>query len=314
MTKSDFTNTSKLLLQKLLVFALLLFYGATTKSQDTIVVLSAKQFDKFDQLGIAAYKGWVYHAGNNKAWAQKEVNTSAWQKRNPFDVNAKDANKTGRAEGWFRIKVRIDSSLASKALKMSFSSYAATDVFINGVHLYSSGNSGLFGGAYKEEIRRTPQLYALNFKPGVDYVIALHIVDYLTPLNPFRLKSEGSHSLGIITPETVTKANEFRATIANICIITLTTSVLLTGLFWFLYFSNRTEKNLLIISLALSFCAIFYTSVFLYNVSVEMHTTTAVWYYTLLNVSYCLYILCSLIILVRISIGVSARVYWQCSF
>src|SRR5690242_4723241 len=103
------------------LFVLLIMLAQTVKAQDTTIVLSANQFDNFsDQIPMAKSNGWIFKPGNDTTWANPDIETAGWIKLKPIDLSKKYADKNGRLEGWFRIKIRIDSSLFHKKLWIGF--------------------------------------------------------------------------------------------------------------------------------------------------------------------------------------------------
>ncbi len=133
---------------KILLFLLLPVF---VSGQDSLVVISASDFDKIsDQVYLATMNGWLFRQGNNRAWADEHIETSGWQNLKPVELSAKYANKNGRVEGWFRIRIKISSALGDKPLGIKMSTWAATDLFINGKLISSFGNTGLDGGPFRE--------------------------------------------------------------------------------------------------------------------------------------------------------------------
>ena len=92
-----------------LVFVFLLLIGQFAKAQDTTIVVSSNMFDKFtDNLSLANENAWLFRPGNDSNWAQPNIDTAGWIKMNPTDLSKKYADRNGRVEGWFRIKLRFD--------------------------------------------------------------------------------------------------------------------------------------------------------------------------------------------------------------
>ena len=121
------------------------------RAQDSTVVLSASMFDKYFQvIPITAKDGWIFKEGNDTSWARKDISTTGWKKFNPTQLTIKNADKNGRAEGWFRIRFRLDNSFQNMPVGIQMGRWAATDVYLDGRHIVSSGNTGLNGKPYKE--------------------------------------------------------------------------------------------------------------------------------------------------------------------
>ncbi len=94
-------------------------------------------------------------------------------------------------EGWFRIKIKLDSALDKHQFGLKWKAFAAADIYINGTLFTSFGNTGLNGKPYAENQvypNRWPR--SVNLQTGVEYTIAMHFVDYVSPFPPRQLKSE----------------------------------------------------------------------------------------------------------------------------
>src|SRR4051812_16970166 len=88
----------------LLIFATNFCFG-----QDKPVVISEKMFDPIvDLVALGQLDGWYFRPGRDTAWAKTDINLAGWQKLRPLDLSAKYADKNGKVECWFRIKLKLD--------------------------------------------------------------------------------------------------------------------------------------------------------------------------------------------------------------
>ena len=71
-------------------------------------------FDEYSFLPLAELDGWVYRNGNDLMWASPELETSSWQDLKPTELASEMENEHKMVEGWFRIKIRLDESLADE--------------------------------------------------------------------------------------------------------------------------------------------------------------------------------------------------------
>jgi two-component system NtrC family sensor kinase len=242
----------------LLLFVCIHFCSA----QDTTLVIKPSMLDKDSlQVFISEMKGWQFKQGNDTAWAKKDIDLTGWGRLMPTELTEKMADKDGRLEGWFRIKIIPDSTFGETSFGFRISTWAASDLYIDGKKIASFGNTGLNGAPYKENRFAGNILpVQVNLKPGNEYTVALHVVDYLSPFPPHELKAK-ELGLGrmirivvpkyysIIVPEATNGVYHFT--------IVGAISAVLSLLFWLLFFQNRSEKNLLFFSLASSFLTIF---------------------------------------------------------
>ena len=94
--------------------------------------------------------GWFFKTGNDTVWKENDINLEGWKKLRPDQLSSKYVDKDGRLEGWFRIKLRLDSSFNSHLVGFRIVSWAASDVYINGNHIASFGNTGSNGEPFEE--------------------------------------------------------------------------------------------------------------------------------------------------------------------
>src|SRR4029453_14744873 len=79
-------------------------------AQDTLITFSTKMFNVHQLINLSPLKGWFFKSGNDLAWAKKKIEVNGWERMNPLGLSARFADKTGKAEGWFRLKFQLDSS------------------------------------------------------------------------------------------------------------------------------------------------------------------------------------------------------------
>ncbi len=231
-------------------------------AQDTTLVLKPSMLDKDSiQIFISEMKGWHFKQGNDTAWAKKDIDLTGWKRLMPTELTEKMADKDGRLEGWFRIKIIPDSTFGETSFGFKISTWAASDLYIDGKRIASFGNTGLNGAPYKEN-RFTGNILPVpvNLKPGNEYTVALHVVDYLSPFPSHELKAKelglGS-MIRIVVPKYYSTIVQEATDGVYLYTIVGAISAVLSLLFWLLFFQNRIEKNLLFFSLTSSFLTIF---------------------------------------------------------
>jgi len=238
------------------IFSLLLL--SYCSAQDSTVVLSASMFDKYFQvIPLTAKGGWIFKEGNDTTWARKDISTKDWKKFNPTQLTIENVDKNGKAEGWFRIRLRLDSSFQDLPVGIQMGRWAATDVYLDGRHIVSSGNTGLNGKPYKENSINIEPPTVVDLVPGVDHVMALHIVDHRSPLKSSMLKTELHYKnfgnlLELTGPESQLKDINHYKKFTFYWTLWVSVCSVLAIVFWLLYFQNRSEKNLLFVSIAIT--------------------------------------------------------------
>lgn len=231
-------------------------------AQDSTILISQSDFDKTsEQVFLANMNGWIFRQGNDTAWAGKDITTGGWQKLKPFELSAKYADQNGKAECWFRIKIKLNPDLGNQSMGIKITTWAAVDLYVNGNFISSFGSTGLHGRPYREGGPFGNLPVAVNLKAGQEYTIALHMVDWLSPLPPHRLKSEDLGQNNPLIRITSPAYGSFfirkvikEATVYNT--IWIAVSTILCLLFWLLSIQNPQEKNLRLIALYTTFSAI----------------------------------------------------------
>jgi len=227
-------------------------------TQDSVALISAKMFDRDEKILLSPMNGWLFKEGNDFSWANKDANTSGWRELKPTEISAKLADRTGRVEGWFRLKLKLDNDLATVPLGIGRGDWAATDVYVDGNFLTSFGNTGRDSKTYKEYNPIDKFSVPTNLEPGKEHVIVLHFVDYLAPLSPRLLKSatiggvrSQSYGLRSLVTLTAPKYNSLVQKMSRETLlfrtVWLAVTVLLALLFWLMFFQDRGERKTLLL-------------------------------------------------------------------
>ncbi|WP_240543691.1 sensor histidine kinase [Spirosoma foliorum] len=218
-------------------------------AQDTTLTLTNRMFSSDQLINLSTMRDWVFKAGQNPGWASPALNTTSWTKRRPSDLSIKDADKTGRAEGWFRCRIRLDSTFEGMQLGVFSYCWAAVDLYVDGRLITSFGNTGANGRPYAEHYPYYQKAAPFDLTTGQDHLIALHVVDYVSPFSKNQLKAqlEGGTSkiIRIVGPKTFNWLHVNARLSPVYSAIWLTVSFLLATLFWLLVFQNLYERSLI---------------------------------------------------------------------
>jgi signal transduction histidine kinase len=224
-------------------------------------------FDARQQILLAPMDGWVFKEGNDSSWADPELNTRMWLRVKPPELSSRYADKTGRVEGWFRLRFKLDKDFAGLPLGIRRGGWAATDIYLDGQLVSSFGATGRDKN-FREYNPIEKSSVPLQLQINKEYVLAVHFVDYLSPLPPFDLRSA---SAGGMRPETQglkslvlltgsghdLNVSNFSALTLPFRSIWLSATMVLALLFWLLVFINPGDRKiLLMISLNSSFAAL----------------------------------------------------------
>ena len=228
---------------KKMLFVLCFFLGISIGfAQENVVTLSTSQFQSHQRLFLAPLNGWVFHKGNNPAWAEENIDLSDWKKFNLTELNASMEDETGRVEGWFRIKIKLDNSFSEMPLYFARDLWATTDVYVNGKLIHSFGNTGNPYKAYNPFLKYPVPIY---LEPGREYVIALHFVHYepVFSQREYKMKPEYLTSFFNLTgPDYVERVDEEYARSYIYGTLSISITFLLFFLFWLLFFLNPNQR------------------------------------------------------------------------
>ncbi|MEQ9023207.1 MAG: hypothetical protein RLN82_10690, partial [Pseudomonadales bacterium] len=88
-------------------------------SQEKVITLSTNQFKSHERLYLAPLDGWIFKQGNDPSWSEVQLSTDDWQSFKPIELTAEMEDASGRLEGWFRVKIKLDKSFEGKLLAIS---------------------------------------------------------------------------------------------------------------------------------------------------------------------------------------------------
>jgi signal transduction histidine kinase len=231
--------------------SLLLLLPFASKGQDTTINVTPGMLHPVEKIiRLGDIYGWLFKTGNDSTWAKKYLNTTGWKKMRPSELLTQMPDKNGKLECWFRIKFRLDTSFGNMSLYLVTAVWGATDVYVDEELLASFGNTGARGNPFKEYDRQGGLAVPLGAKNGIEHVLAIHFVDFLSPLPPYHLKSENNiHEFTLLVPhESQVGYVKYLVLYNSYRSVWLVINVILCLLFWFLAFQNRNEKNLLFIA------------------------------------------------------------------
>ena len=230
---------------------LLLLTAQLCQAQDTTVILSTSMIDKAnEQINLGALNGWAFKQGNDAGLAKLNIDTAGWKRLRPNELSAKYADKNGLVEGWFRLKVKFDSSLLNKPIFFDFASWAATEFYVDGNLVTTRGNTGENGKAFSEyngDLDPVP----MRFNTPAPHTLSVHFVGYLSPLPPYDLKAKTqlNEILTLGGPNYLINSLKNAITGNTFTTLWLIVGAILSVLFWLLLFQNPKEKNLFWIAL-----------------------------------------------------------------
>ena len=238
-------------------------------AQEETISLSVDDFQTHQRLLLAGKDGWLFKQGTSPGWSNPNIDTDDWQKLNPTELSPEFEDETGRNEGWFRIKIRLDKSFEGMSLGVDRELWMATDIYVNGTLIHSFGDIGNPYTAYNP-ILKYP--IPIELEPEKDYVIAIHFVDYESTFTQreIRLKPENlKRFINLTGPQYNDWVTENYKQTHIYGTLSIGISFLLFLLFWLLVFLNRKQKIFYLIA-SLSTIVLFVAIGLFYNTFFEI--------------------------------------------
>ena len=224
------------MMKRLLLLSFIVIHFSAI-SQNQVLQLDTTLFKGGQTIWLADTGNWVFKKGSDISWADPKINTTDWDTLRPSQIKTEMADESGRLEGWFRIRLKLDSTFTGMDLGMIQRVWAATDIFIDGEHVHSFGNTGMFGGDYKSYDRNVRKPTPLALRVNEEHTLAIHFVDEVFPLYG-ELKSFNTINgfFNLVGPNYET--NIFRSKAQNNVwqALVVSASAMLTILFWLIYF------------------------------------------------------------------------------
>jgi len=252
----------------------------SVSAQDNVVLLTADMIE-VDVIFLGQIDGWVFKAGNLPGAANPDFDTSDWINLKPSALNNSNLNESGVIDGWFRIRIQVDSTLSDIPLFWRIGTWGAIDLYIDGELVKQYGIASSDRDTFEGYNPLNQLAKYANIEPGKEYVIAIYLTDHLTSIlnsttQGGRLSYDPLIRLSIEEyNERISRAIDVGSFWSGAMVFSLT---LLCLIFWILYVQNRSQDALKLIA--------FTTSVL--TVGVWFNTTTLqhsvdVLYYSLFN-------------------------------
>jgi two-component system, NtrC family, sensor kinase len=266
-----------------LLFCLLILHinAQPSSNQDSIVTLSSKDFDANGFLKLYGKGGWYFHSGNNTRWANTTIDMKGWKALLPQNLDASYIDANGKMEGWFRFKFILDNSLTNFPWRLMYEPYAAGEVYLNEQLFGTYGKMGNEDESFEFFLEIDPT-QRINLSPGQVYTLAIHIKDEI--IYPSRRTSmmigkqsalKKSGFVSILTDDTFARLLNVKNEYIHLSVCT-TVNLLLSFLFFLLFFLNKKEHNLLLFA---GVCFMFSCLLVLYllNYSIVENTIHPKW-------------------------------------
>jgi len=229
---------------------ILLLYSIlpVSHAQDKVVTLSTTMFSRHQQLMLADLDGWIFKLGDGPDRAKPGIDVSDWKPFKPVELTPALADATGRVEGWFRSKIKLDDSFAGIPLGINRQLWAATDIYLDGKFIHSFGDTGNPYQAFNP-ILKYP--VPVDLEVGKEYLLAVHVVDYESTLTQREIRLTPHNLkpfLNLTGPEYITWVTRDHKLTHIFVTLCLGVSFLLFFLYWFLVYLNPDQALFRIIA------------------------------------------------------------------
>jgi len=240
------SNFIRILLRSIIFF--MLVANLKTYAQDTIIHITSSMFNPVKgNLVLSNLEGWVFNPADHQEFASATLNTKNWKLLKPAQLTATYGNSNGIAIGWFRIKIKVDSNVQSNALGIMNKSWMASEVYLNGRHLYSFGHAAAGSINYRDNtaFKKVPDV--LNLVPDKVYTIAIKVADP-RPISSEQLRT-GKYDPNFRRILMLTNQHyheyymKYWVETAFNDGLAISVTTVLTILFLIIYFLNPTEGN-----------------------------------------------------------------------
>jgi len=220
-----------------------------------ITYLSSAKLEQSDMKLIWLTDNWLYHPGDDSAWADPAYDDSNWESVHPSLNLRRPYPKDGwNGNGWFRLHLKVDSTLYDNPLGMRVRHYGTSNIFLDGKLLCKLGT---VGKNREEEKRFYPQYpRTVIFSGGEDHVIAVRYSNHARSRYMRKLLGMGfSMNIGHMDDAIAVKLL-WSVRYKTYMLIILVASLLL-GLFHIILFlyNPKQKLNLYLTLLSVSFAA-----------------------------------------------------------
>ncbi|MBL7852406.1 MAG: hypothetical protein JNN04_15990, partial [Cyclobacteriaceae bacterium] len=226
---------------------------AFSQSDSSYVIrLAPSLFDSVrKELIISTLDGWRYHPGHDTTWTVAEPEGAGWVTLKPSEVSADMVDTDGKAEGWFRLNLDLDSAFASYPIGLRVNTWAALELYINGRLVAAFGPTLRRPSEYQPLPSTSFVPIPLPLEPGQINRVAIHFTDSLSPYQYHRLKSEfpGSNNLLRLTgPHHLDHFHQEIKVLTIYSTVWITVTLALALLSWIFVLLNPLEKTLPLIA------------------------------------------------------------------
>lgn len=204
---------------------------------------------------------WKYQSGDNLEWANPSYDDSNWKALNPYHFNPIDNNIPWEGYGWWRAKIRVDSTFSDQARYLRLFTMGAAEVYLDGKLIKKYGRFSVDSDTEVTTNFITNIFPYLPLEPGQIHTIAIRYSNHKLEKIIFPSQIPDNYSFGFQVGITTQQRNQAFLNIYSYRLFTSSFSVavllILFLLHTTLYLKYREDQsNLMIAILLLSFITI----------------------------------------------------------
>ena len=170
---------------KILIFLLLLQTGSYTVmaqnspgqpefAGDVLLFHDSITTGELKEIHLSSLKGWKFSPKDDPSFSSKDLDDSKWFTiSKPLSEEGAVPDSLWNGFGWFRMKVKIDSSFSSSVTFQSYPGSGAVELYINDSLVLKRGNPSPNAAAQKLQPANFSVGEWYRFKPGETYQLAM---------------------------------------------------------------------------------------------------------------------------------------------
>lgn len=158
-----------------MIFMVILVCGFSLRAQRNVITINADSLKQRTSV-LLSKAGWVWNNADNPTFRNPSFSDSGWAYANPVFGEGRELDGWNGI-GWFRLYIRIDSSLADKTLALQLNHDGASEVFWNGKKVAGYGKVGRSKTDMVPE-RITYQVIPLDVTDTLPHLLAIRYSNY----------------------------------------------------------------------------------------------------------------------------------------
>lgn len=161
----------------LIILAALAPVGRSLAAPAGWVTLKPEDFDR-GKYTRSLEQSWLYHPGDDPAWASSDYNDSAWTSR-PTAYLPEDVAQGKQAQlCWYRLHLEVDSTLIQAGLYMTYDVQGALEIFVDGSPVAGIGKIGTTADPQETYLFRNLEPVQLPLRTGSSHLLAVRFSNH----------------------------------------------------------------------------------------------------------------------------------------